>query len=131
MSINLLILGVVGTSISKKFKERMKEKKHKYHDLGRLNELVKEVDSIVKSELKKEGISYGVVETEVYDIKTVGVQGDSRSYNYPVQISIRHKNGKVYWNPEFINKLSTSITNNVTDVNRVVYLLKDKKYSFS
>ena len=99
--------------------------------MGRLNELVKEVDSIVKSELKKEGISYGVVETEVYDIKTVGVQGDSRSYNYPVQISIRHKNGKVYWNPEFINKLSTSITNNVTDVNRVVYLLKDKKYSFS
>ncbi len=46
--------------------------------MKRLNELVKKVDSIVKSELKKEGISYSVLETEVYDIKTVGVQGDSR-----------------------------------------------------
>ncbi len=57
-------------------------------------------------------------EITVLPIKSVGVQGDFRTYRHPV--AIRYKNDKLFdWNE--LRKLSTEILNNTDTVNRVVY----------
>ena len=95
--------------------------------MSKLNDLSEQVEEILKDELKKRRIRYDVAEAEIYNIKSVGVQGDNRSYDYPVQIKIRYKSGRFNWNNEFLTRLSTRITNQVVGVNRVVYLIKEKK----
>lgn len=95
--------------------------------MNKLNNLAEQVESIVKDELNKRRIIYDVAEAEVYNIKSVGVQGDNRTYNYPVQINIRYKSGRFNWNKEFLTILSTRITNEIMGINRVVYLIKEKK----
>ncbi|NQV09441.1 glutamine-hydrolyzing GMP synthase [Candidatus Woesearchaeota archaeon] len=49
-------------------------------------------------------------------IKSVGVQGDSRTYSYAAVVM-----GKSNWSK--LGELSTEITNNIPEVNRVVWLL--------
>ena len=57
-------------------------------------------------------------EITVLPIKSVGVQGDYRTYRHPV--AIRYKNDNLFdWNE--LRKLSTEILNNTDTVNRVVY----------
>jgi GMP synthase (glutamine-hydrolysing) len=56
----------------------------------------------------------------VLPIKSVGVQGDERSYAYPVVVA-----GKCDWKK--LEALSTKLTNEVPNLNRVVYLLSPKK----
>ena len=53
---------------------------------------------------------------EVLPLRSVGVQGDSRTYAHPVVVS-----GETEW--EVLEELSTVLTNEVGQVNRVVYLL--------
>jgi len=52
-------------------------------------------------------------------VKSVGVQGDFRTYKHPVVLC-----GKSSWNE--LEQVSTDITNNVKDVNRVVLLVGGK-----
>ena len=92
--------------------------------MNKLKNLAEQVEEILKDELKKRRIRYDVAEAEIYNMKSVGVQGDSRSYEYPTQITIRYKSGRFNWNNEFLTRLSTRITNQVVGVNRVVYLIK-------
>ncbi|HLD48850.1 MAG TPA: GMP synthase (glutamine-hydrolyzing), partial [archaeon] len=61
----------------------------------------------------------------IYDIKSVGVQGDERTYSYPAEIELR-LDGKVVWDAEFSKRLSSRITNEVSGVNRVVYVFAKK-----
>ena len=95
--------------------------------MNKLNNLAEQVESIVKDELKRRRLKYDVAEAEIYNLKSVGVQGDKRTYDYPVQINIRYKSGRFNWNKDFLNILSTRITNEVRGVNRVVYLIKERK----
>ena len=95
--------------------------------MNKLNNLAEQVEEIIKDELKKRRIRYDVAEAEVYNIKNVGVQGDNRSYDYPVQVNIRYKSGRFNWNNKFLTRLSTRITNQVVGINRVVYLIEQKK----
>ena len=95
--------------------------------MNKLNNLAEQVESIVKDELKRRRLKYDVAEAEIYNLKSVGVQGDKRTYDYPVQINIRYKSGRFNWNKDFLNILSTRITNEVKGVNRVVYLIKERK----
>ncbi|MFX0091715.1 MAG: glutamine-hydrolyzing GMP synthase [Candidatus Hodarchaeota archaeon] len=53
----------------------------------------------------------------ILPIKSVGVQGDSRTYKHPAMIY----GGKKDW--KIIEKLSTTITNRISEINRVVWLL--------
>ena len=57
---------------------------------------------------------------EVLPLRSVGVQGDSRTYAHPVVVS-----GETEW--EVLEELSTVLTNEVGQVNRVVYLLGPDK----
>ena len=51
----------------------------------------------------------------------VGVQGDDRTYAYPAEITLFLK-GKFVWDLNFIGELSSRITNEIKDINRVVYV---------
>ena len=53
----------------------------------------------------------------VLPVRSVGVQGDERTFAHPVLIS-----GKCNW--EYLEKLSTTITNTVGGINRVIYGIK-------
>ena len=53
---------------------------------------------------------------KVLPVKSVGVQGDSRTYRNPVALS-----GEADW--EILEEVSTKLTNKVKEINRVVYAL--------
>jgi GMP synthase (glutamine-hydrolysing) len=57
---------------------------------------------------------------QVLPIKSVGVQGDERSYKHPVVIT-----GKASWNQ--LNELSVRLTNEIFDINRVLWLVAPKQ----
>lgn len=70
--------------------------------------------AVVDDEINKFLESYGY-KAKVLPIKSVGVQGDERTYKHPVMLY-----GKpVDWGE--LNSLSTQLTNRFDDVNRVVY----------
>ncbi len=81
----------------------------------------KEEDRIENEEEVKKKVSeitskYGF-EFKLLPIKSVGVQGDARTYKHPVVLM-----GKANWGS--LEKVSTEITNNVKEINRVIYLIK-------
>ena len=88
-----------------------------------LQSLAIEVDAILQDELSRSGLDYDFAEARILNIRTVGVQGDDKTYLYPAEINVR-KNGRVVWDPDFIASVSSRITNNVRGVNRVVYVLE-------
>ncbi len=87
-----------------------------------LVDLAQKVDKILKEELTKAGIEHDLARVSIYDIKTVGVQGDYRTYSYPAEIELIRK-GEFVWQPEFIRNLSSRITNEVRGINRVLYFI--------
>lgn len=87
--------------------------------------LDEQVKKIFYEELEKSGIRYDFAQVRVSDTRTVGVQGDERTYGYVAEIEI-YKGDKFVWQPEFLARLSNSITNNVRGVNRVDYVIGKK-----
>ena len=69
------------------------------------------VDDKVKSKTHASG--YGAL---VIPVRSVGVQGDSRTYAHPAAVE-----GKLDW--ETLELLSTDITNEIEGINRVVYTI--------
>jgi len=94
----------------------------------KLQNLAIVVDKILREEIDIAGLEYSFVEARVYNIKTVGVQGDQRTYGHPAEITLKepkHTNGSNYSEKElyeFLEQLSTRVTNEVKDVSRVVYV---------
>jgi len=92
-----------------------------------LKKVTLEIQEILIHELEEEKITYNIVGTRIItDVKTVGVQGDKRSYAYPAEISIE-SNGGFFYDTEFISKVSTKITNQVREINKVVLLISKKE----
>lgn len=73
------------------------------------------VKGLSEGRIGKIGKQYKL-ETKVLPIKSVGVQGDSRTYAYPCALA-----GKT--NFQTLEKISTKLTNNVKKINRVIWLL--------
>lgn len=102
--------GIVGIELNKK----------------KLQDLAIKVDKIMREEIAKSEMKPSFQEARVYNIKTVGVQGDSRIYGHPTEITIKepkHKDGTNYNDKEFddfLRELSTRITNEVKGIIRVV-----------
>ena len=63
------------------------------------------------------------VNGQILPIKSVGVQGDSRTYRHPFLIKL-HKDTKRDW--ELLAKISTDITNRFGAINRVLLLLSPR-----
>lgn len=91
----------------------------------KLVKIAKKADRILKEELDGYDINHEFAEARVLDIKSVGVQGDKRTYCYPVEIMI-HQTDRIYCDNGFMDKLSTRITNEIKEVNRVVYTIGAK-----
>ncbi len=73
----------------------------------------RDADKILKEELKRFNIKYSYSGTRMYDVKSVGVQGDGRTYGYPCEIEIVYNNRFVWDQEEFTRRLSNRITNEV------------------
>jgi len=90
--------------------------------------IVSAADAIVRSELSAAGLDRGIWQCPVVllaDVRSVGVQGDGRSYGYPVVL--RPVTSEDAMTADWarlpdpvLAKISTRITNEVPEVNRVV-----------
>ncbi len=107
--------------------------------MGSLEDLLidfaKRADKILKEELKKFNVKYGSAEARmVINIRSVGVQGDKRTYGYPALIELTYDKSFVWDQEEFVRVLSNRITNEVKEnyggeevvVNKVLYFLKER-----
>ena len=91
-----------------------------------LQSLAISVDRVMRDELERSGIKYDFAEARILNLRTVGVQGDDRTYDYPAEISIT-SGGSIVWRPDFAEKLSSRITNEVRGINRVVYVMATRE----
>lgn len=97
------------------------------------SEIVRQASYIVEEELKKTKYwkKIWMCFAVLLPIKSVGIQGDERSYKFPVVIRIMESKDAMTANfsriPYLIlEKISTRITNEIKDVNRVVYDITNK-----
>ncbi|MET3682434.1 GMP synthase (glutamine-hydrolyzing) [Alkalibacillus flavidus] len=96
-------------------------------------EIVRESDAILREEIKWNDLERDVWQyfTVLPGIQSVGVQGDERSYNHTVAIrAVTSVDGmtsdwaRLPW--DVLEKISNRITNEVNQVNRVVYDITSK-----
>ncbi|MGE4130014.1 MAG: glutamine-hydrolyzing GMP synthase [Bdellovibrionales bacterium] len=96
-------------------------------------DILREVDDIYITELQTKGLYDKIWQAfcVLLPIRTVGVQGDSRTYDRVVAIrAVTSSDGMTAdwypFEPEFMAHLSNRITNEVNGVNRVVYDVTSK-----
>lgn len=96
-------------------------------------EMVRESDYILREEIKKAGLDRDIWQyfTVLPNIRSVGVMGDARTYDYTIGIrAVTSIDGmtsdwaRIPW--EVLEKISTRIVNEVPHVNRVVYDITSK-----
>lgn len=96
-------------------------------------EIVRESDWILREEIKNAGLERDIWQyfTVLPDIRSVGVMGDARTYDYTIGIrAVTSIDGmtsdwaRIPW--EVLEKISTRIVNEVAHVNRVVYDITSK-----
>jgi GMP synthase (glutamine-hydrolysing) len=96
-------------------------------------EIVRESDAILRDEIKKAGLDRDIWQyfTVLPDIRSVGVMGDARTYDYTIGIrAVTSIDGmtsdwaRIPW--EVLEIISTRIVNEVNHVNRVVYDITSK-----
>jgi GMP synthase (glutamine-hydrolysing) len=91
-------------------------------------EILREADSIVRQELSLAGLDREIWQCPVVllaDIRSVGVQGDGRTYGHPIALRPVSSDDAMtadwYRLPyDLLGRISTRITNEVSAVNRVV-----------
>jgi len=95
--------------------------------------ILQEADYIYIDELKKSKLYNKIWQAyaSLLPIKTVGVMGDSRTYEYTCLLrAVTSEDGMTadYFNfpREFLDKISNKIINNVKGINRVVYDISSK-----
>lgn len=95
--------------------------------------IVQEADAILREEIKNAGLNYEIWQyfAVLTDIKTVGVMGDNRTYDYTVAIrAITSVDGmtadwaRIPW--DVLDVISKRIVNEVDSVNRIVYDITSK-----
>ena len=91
-------------------------------------DLLREADAIARAELTAAGLDRSIWQCPVVllaDVRSVGVQGDGRTYGHPIVLRPVSSEDAMTadWSRvpyEVLAKISTRITNEVADVNRVV-----------
>ncbi len=96
-------------------------------------EMARKANFIVEQEMKNANLydKVWMAFAVLLPIKTVGIQGDSRSYKYPVAVRIIESADAMTANfskipYEILEKISTRITNEIPEINRVVYDISNK-----
>lgn len=95
--------------------------------------VVRKASAIIEEELKKANLYHKVWMgfAVLLPIRSVGIQGDARSYKYPVVVRIIESKDAMTANfsrlpYSILQTISTRITNEIADVNRVVYDISNK-----
>lgn len=91
-------------------------------------DLLREADAIAREELSKAGLDREVWQFPVVllaDVRSVGVQGDQRTYGHPIVLRpVTSEDAMTAdWSRlpyDLLERISTRITNEVRDINRVV-----------
>lgn len=81
------------------------------------------VQSTVENHLKNSNVPYDKAEVSILPIRSVGVKGDYRTYEHPVEIRISKNADRLQVNHEVIAQLSTEIVNHTPGINRVLLVL--------
>ena len=96
-------------------------------------EIVRKASRIVEEELEKTKLwnNIWMCFAVLLPIKSVGIQGDERSYKYPVVLRVVESKDAMTANfskipYEVLEKISIRITNEIREVNRVVYDITNK-----
>jgi len=96
-------------------------------------EILQEADFIFMNELKKSNYYNKIWQAyaALLPVKTVGVMGDSRTYEYTCLLrAVTSEDGMTadffYFDKTFLQKISNKIVNSVKGVNRVVYDITSK-----
>ena len=97
-------------------------------------EILRKADAIAREELRKAGLDRSIWQCPVVllaDVRSVGVQGDGRTYGHPIVIRPVSSEDAMTadWSRipyETLEKISTRITNEVREVNRVVLDITSK-----
>jgi GMP synthase (glutamine-hydrolysing) len=97
-------------------------------------DLLRQADAIVREELKLAELNREIWQCPVVllaDVRSVGVQGDGRTYGHPIVLRPVSSEDAMTadWSRlpyEVLEKISTRITNEVSDVNRVVLDITSK-----
>ncbi|MFQ3544271.1 glutamine-hydrolyzing GMP synthase [Halobacillus rhizosphaerae] len=96
-------------------------------------EIVRESDAVLRDEIKKAGLDRDIWQyfTVLPDIRSVGVMGDERTYDYTIGIrAVTSIDGmtsdwaRIPW--DVLEKVSNRIVNEVAHINRVVYDITSK-----
>lgn len=96
-------------------------------------EIVRESDAILREEIKKAGLDKEIWQyfTALPDMRSVGVMGDERTYDYTVGIrAVTSIDGmtadwaRIPW--DILERISVRIVNEVKHVNRIVYDVTSK-----
>ena len=96
-------------------------------------EVVREASRIVEQQLEEAGwyervwMAFAVL----LSIRSVGIQGDARSYKYPIVVRVVESEDAMTANfakipYDILEEISTKITNEIPQVNRVVYDISNK-----
>lgn len=95
--------------------------------------IVQKADVIIQEELNKAKLMKKIwmAFPVLISIRSVGVQGDERSYKYPIVLRIVESKDAMTANfaripYRVLEKISTRITNEIPEVNRVVYDISNK-----
>ncbi len=95
--------------------------------------ILQEADHIYINELNQHGLYNKIWQAyaALLPIKTVGVMGDSRTYDYTCLLrAVTSEDGMTadyfYFPKDFLDKISNKIINNVKGINRVVYDISSK-----
>ena len=95
--------------------------------------IVRQASNIIEEELREKKIwkSIWMSFAVLLPIKSVGIQGDKRSYKYPIVVRIVESRDAMTANfaqisYSILEKISTRITNEIYDVNRVTYDITNK-----
>ena len=96
--------------------------------------ILRQADLIVREELHKAGEDHAIWQCPVVllaDVRSVGVQGDGRTYGHPIVLRPVSSQDAMTadWSRlpyELLERISTRITNEVRDINRVVLDITSK-----
>ncbi len=97
-------------------------------------EILRQADSIVREEMHLEGEHHNIWQCPVVllaDVRSVGVQGDGRTYGHPIVLRPVSSEDAMTadWSRlpyDLLERISTRITNEVRDINRVVLDITSK-----
>lgn len=91
----------------------------------KFKELELQIKTIIEIVLRKASITYEGINIIIHPLKTVGVQGDERTYSYPTEVEIiSSEKRRIY--EECLEKISTRTTNEIKVINRILYTIKTK-----